>query len=80
MKNNTLAMLATISLALGIASLISYIDPAVCAGSQIEDVTSCEQAASQHIWGFVGFFTLGAVTLIAGTIRNRSARKVNPDH
>ncbi|MEN9287472.1 MAG: hypothetical protein RLZ88_142, partial [Actinomycetota bacterium] len=34
MKNNTLAMLATISLVLGLASLIGYIDPAVCEGRQ----------------------------------------------
>lgn len=75
MKNNTSAMLATISLALGVASLISYIDPAVCAGSQIESIENCTQAANQHILGSIGFFTLGAGTLIAGTIRSRIQAK-----
>jgi len=71
MKNNTLAMLATISLALSVAMLISYIDPAVCAGSGIQDVSVCAQVASEHIWGFIGFFAFGAITLVGGAIRSR---------
>ena len=73
-KNNTLAMLATISLAVSVAILISYIDPAVCVGSGIESLETCTQLANEHIWGFVGFFSFGAVTLLVGTIRNRSKR------
>lgn len=71
MKNNTLAMLATISLVLSVAMLISYIDPAVCAGSGIQDSSTCSQAASEHIWGFIGFFAFGAITLVGGAIRNK---------
>ena len=71
MKNNTLAMLATISLVLSVAMLISYIDPAVCAGSGIQDLSTCSQAASEHIWGFFGFFAFGLITLIGGAIRNK---------
>ena len=75
MKNNTLAMLATISLALSVATLISYIDPAVCAGSQLESIENCTQAANQHLLGSLAFFTLGAGTLIAGSIRTRMLMK-----
>ena len=74
MKNNTLAMLATISLAVSVAILISYIDPAVCAGSGIQTLDACTQLANEHIWGFVGFFAFGAITLVVGTIRARLKR------
>lgn len=73
-KNNTLAMLATISLAVSVAILISYIDPTVCVGSGIENLETCTELANEHIWGFVGFFSFGAITLLVGTIRNRKKR------
>jgi hypothetical protein len=69
-KNNTLAMLATISLAVSVAILISYIDPTVCAGSGIQSLEACTQLANEHIWGFVGFFSFGAITLFSGAVRN----------
>jgi hypothetical protein len=71
MKNNTLAMLATISLVLSVAMLISYIDPAVCAGSGIQNLPTCTQAASEHILGFIGFFAFGSITLVGGVIRHK---------
>jgi hypothetical protein len=71
MKNNTLAMLATISLVLSVALLISYIDPAVCAGSGIQSLETCTQLAYEHIYGFIGFFAFGVITLVGGTIRSR---------
>jgi hypothetical protein len=70
-KNNNLAMIATISLALGIASMVGYIDPAVCAGSPSDGFITCAEAASQHLWGFVGFSAFALVTLVVGTIRAR---------
>ena len=75
MKNNSLAMVATISLALGLASMIGYIDPAVCANSPSEGFVTCEQAAAQHIWGAVGFASFGLVTLVIGTVRARLRAK-----
>jgi len=71
MKNNTLAMVATISLIVGVASLIGYIDPAVCPPSVEQAFITCQQAASEHIWGFVGFTAFGIITLLFGTISNR---------
>ncbi|MFM6971672.1 MAG: hypothetical protein ACKOWH_03675 [Rhodoluna sp.] len=78
MKNNTLAMLATISIVLGLASIIGYIDPAVCAGSAPQEFITCEQAATQHLLGFAGFTSFGVITLLLGTIRNRAqSRKLS---
>lgn len=71
MKNNTLAMIATIALVLGPASMIGYIDPAVCNGLPTSEFMSCEAAAAQHLWGFWGFTLFGAGTLLIGTMRNR---------
>lgn len=77
MKNNTLAMLATISLVFSVAVLIGYIDPAVCAGSGIQDLAACTQEANSHLLAFAGFFSFGAITLIAGAIRNKlNSRKL----
>jgi hypothetical protein len=70
-KNNTLAMIATISIVLGLASMIGYIDPAVCEGSQTQAFVTCEEAAAQHLGGFFGFTAFGVVTLVVGTIRSR---------
>ena len=75
MKNNTLAMLATISLVLSVALMISYIDPTVCAGSGIQSLETCTQLANEHIWGAAGTFAFGSITLVAGTIRNRIRSK-----
>lgn len=75
MKNNTLAMVATISIVVGLASMIGYVDPAVCGGLQNQGFVTCEEAASQHIWGFVGFTSFGVLTLVIGTIRNRIMRR-----
>lgn len=71
MKNNTLAMIATISIVLGLATMIGYIDPAVCADSNADAFVSCNQAAAQHLWAFAGFTSFGIITLVVGTIRTR---------
>ena len=71
MKNNSLAMVALISLVLGIASLVGYIDPAVCGELPSNGFITCEQAAAQHLWGFWGFTAFGAVTLLGGTLLSK---------
>ena len=75
MKNNTLAMLATISLAFSVATLLAYVDPLVCAGSQIQDLATCTNAAQQNLTAFAIFFGFGALTLIASAVRSRLSRK-----
>ena len=71
MKNNTLAMLATISIALGLASIIGYVEPSACVVSGGEGIATCEEVANQHIWGFIGFTGFGVLTLVFGAIRSR---------
>lgn len=77
MKNNTLAMIATVALVLGPASMIGYIDPAVCSGLPASDFVSCEAAAAQHLWAFAGFTIFGAGTLLISYLRfkKQNARK-----
>jgi hypothetical protein len=71
MKNNSLAMLATISIAMGLASIIGYVEPTACVISGSEAFQSCEEVANQHIWGFVGFTSFGVLTFLFGLIRSR---------
>ena len=71
MKNNTLAMLATISLVMSVAMLISYISPQVCAGSGITDLETCTRIANERLLMIGAFFAFGAITLIGGAIRAR---------
>lgn len=75
MKNNSLAMVATISIVIALANLIGYIDPAVCRGLPKGEFMTCEQAATQHILGFWGFAIFGVFTLVGGTIRSRIISK-----
>mgnify|MGYP006294555789 CR=1 FL=1 len=74
MKNNSLAMVATISLAMGLASIIGYVDPGVCVVEGAEAYGTCEAVASQHVWGFVGFTSFAVITFVVGAIRNRRRR------
>ena len=74
MKNNSLAMLATIALVAALASMIGYIDPAVCDGIKSDGFVTCEQAAQQHIWGFWGFLGFGVLVLAGGAIKAHFAK------
>ncbi|MEY4275550.1 MAG: hypothetical protein RIS26_13 [Actinomycetota bacterium] len=74
MKNNSLAMVATISLAMGLASIIGYVDPGVCVVQGAEAYGSCEAAANQHVWGFVGFTSFAVITFVVGALRGRRRR------
>jgi hypothetical protein len=75
MKNNTSAMLAVIAIALSFASLIGYIEPGTCTIAPAQGLPSCEQAATERLWGFVGLFTFGVGTLLIGTLRARRNAK-----
>jgi hypothetical protein len=71
MKNNTMAMLAIIAIAMSFASLIGYIEPGTCTVAPAQGLDTCEQAAVERLWGFVILFTFGVVTLVVGTLRAR---------
>ena len=79
MKNNTMAMLALITLVAAPASLVGYIDPKTCP-IQAEDVfATCQQAADQHIWGFWIFALFGVGTFAISFIRRRLASRKRND-
>ena len=67
-------MLATIALVAALASMIGYIDPAVCEGIKSDGFVTCEQAAQQHIWGFWGFLGFGVLVLVGGAIKAHFAK------
>jgi hypothetical protein len=75
MKNNTMAMLAIIAIAMSFASLIGYIEPGTCTIAPAQGLASCEQAAVERLWGFVGLFSFGVITLTVGTIRQKRQAK-----
>jgi hypothetical protein len=75
MKNNTMAMLAIIAIAMSFASLIGYIEPGTCTIAPAQGLASCEQAAVERLWGFVGLFSFGVITLAVGTIRQKRQAK-----
>ena len=75
MKNNTLAMLATIALVAAFASMIGYIDPATCTVENKDAFLTCEEAANQHIYAFWGFAGFSAVVLLSDLVRRLIARR-----
>ncbi len=74
MKNNSLAMVATISLVVAIGSLIGYIEPSDCTVSNPDAFMTCEEAAAQHIWVFWIFGVFGVVTLFGPRLVRRFAK------
>ena len=75
MQNNSMAMLALISLVAAPASLVGYIDPATCTVQGSDVFISCQQAADQHIWAFVLFAVFGIGTFAISFIRRRLKAK-----
>ena len=74
MKNNSMAMLALISLVVALASLIGYVDPATCPIQNSQGWATCEQAAAQHLWIFWIFGGFGVLTF-AGSFLIRKFKK-----
>lgn len=75
MKNNSLAMLATIAAVGALATLIGYVDPQVCAVTATEDWMKCEHIAAQTLTTFWVFFGIAAASL-AGYLMQLRNRKL----
>ncbi len=60
-KNNSMAMLATVSLVGILASFIGFFDPETCIENQAEGCVSCESIAEQRNLG--SWLLLGASAL-----------------
>lgn len=77
MKNNSLAMLATIAAVGALATLIGYVDPQVCAVSAEEAWMRCEHIAAQTLTAFWVFFSIAGLSLIGylAQLRKRKQAK-----
>ena len=75
MKNNTIAMIATISLVGAIATLIGYIDPATCTVDDPQSFWTCEEAAMQNSILFWTFTAIGGGFLATALVRRLLAKR-----
>ena len=69
MKNNTIAMIATISLVGALATRIGYIDPATCTVEDPQAFLTCEEAAMQNSVAFWVFAGIGGIFLLTALVR-----------
>ena len=74
-KNNTWAMIATVSLVGILASAIGFFSPDYCTVPQSEDWTSCKAIAEQRA---IGFWVLLAVSIF-GFVISLTKRRKNKD-
>jgi hypothetical protein len=74
LQNNSMAMLATVSIVGVLASVLGFFDPSTCIDVQAEGWTSCEAIAEQRRLG--SWFLLGLSILgFSVSIVRRSKRK-----
>lgn len=78
MKNNSWAMLATISAVAALASLIGYIDPKVCVVEAAAPWMSCEAVANQTLTLFWGLTAMAVASFVGYLIQKRKARNPKP--
>ena len=71
LQNNSMAMLATVSIVGVLASVLGFFDPSTCIDVQAEGWTSCESIAEQRrlgSWLLMGLSILGfAVSIVRRT-------------
>jgi hypothetical protein len=60
-KNNSMAMVATIALVGVVASVIGLFDPSTCVQAQSNDWTSCASIARDRQIGFVALLVLSVI-------------------
>jgi hypothetical protein len=74
-KNNSWAMIATISAVAALASMIGYIDPAVCVVEAASPWMSCEAIAAKTLTLFWGLASLSAISFVAYLVQKRRTRQ-----
>ena len=72
-KNNSLAMVATVALVGMLASIIGFFSPDYCTVPQQDNWTSCQAIAQQRA---IGFLVLFAICLFGFAISLTKRRKV----
>ena len=79
MKNNSLAMLATVAGVGVLAWWVGFFDPETCSPDvQLEGWTSCEQIANQQgiaFWLLVGIVLFGVIITSIGARRKNKRKK-----
>lgn len=74
-KNNSWAMIATVSIVAALASLIGLLNPNNCVESaQTAGWTSCEAIVAEQRWLFIGLLGLSAFGFAISLVR-RSRKK-----
>ena len=75
MKNNSLAMIATIAAVGALASLTGYIDPAFCGKPQENSWMSCQDVANQTLTAFWVCFAVASASLAGYLFQLRKLAK-----
>ncbi len=73
MKNNSLAMLATIAAVVAIASFIGFFNPETCTVEAVDGWASCESIAAQRAIGGVAFAAAALIGAVVWLIRRRKS-------
>ncbi len=71
MKNNSIAMLATIAAVVAIASIIGFFNPETCTVEAVDGWASCEAIASQRAIGALVFAGAALIGAVVWLIRRR---------
>lgn len=79
MKNNSLAMIATIAAVGALASLTGYIDPAFCGKPQENGWMTCQDVANQTLAAFWVCLAVAAASLTGYLFQLRKLSK-GPRH
>ena len=70
-KNNSMAMIATVALVGLLASAIGFFSPDYCTVPQGDDWTSCEAIAQQRNLGFIVLFAVCAIGFAVSLTKRR---------
>jgi hypothetical protein len=68
-SNNSMAMVATVSLVGVLASAIGFFSPDTCTVAQLEGWTSCAAIHEQRIFGSWGFLLLSIIGFAVSIVR-----------
>ncbi len=74
-QNNSMAMLATISLVALLASFIGFFDPTTCIDVQTEGWTSCQAIAEQRQVGSWVMLSVAVIGFAVSSVRTKKTRR-----
>jgi hypothetical protein len=74
-RNNSMAMIATVALVGVLASLIGFFDPNTCTVAQSSDWTSCQAIATDRKIGSAFLLALSLVGFGVSLVRTKKAKR-----